>query len=72
MYQYLVYLMEHGVYTAKFEKDTPEEADMIIDQARESGLFEKYLLIVRDTIHDMPVQMETDYFSAMTRNKKGR
>jgi hypothetical protein len=72
MYEYIVYLMEHGVYTTKNVKKTQEEADMIINQARETGLFEKYLLIVRDVNLDMPVQMETDYFSAMTRNKKGR
>lgn len=72
MYEYLVYLMQHGVYTKKYKLNTQEEANEVIDAAREYGEFEKYLLIVRNVELDMPVQMETDYFSAMTRKRKGR
>jgi len=69
MYEYLVYLMEHGVYTERVKCKSQDEADIVIDEASRDDRYEKYLLIVRDVKLDMPVQMETDYFSAINRKR---
>lgn len=74
MLEYRVYLMKHGVYEKCVRCDNEDEANIVIDMARndEEHEYEKYLLIVRDKVLDMPVQMETDYFSALTHDRKGR
>lgn len=72
MYEYLVYLMKNGQYVECVRCNSQDEADIIIDTEQKEGNYEKYLLIIRDKILNQPVGMETDYFSVLTHNRKGR
>lgn len=67
--EWLVYLMKNCVYKECVRCKTQEEADIVIEQARQED-YEKYLLVVRDVKLNMPIQMEMDNFDYKTRNKE--
>lgn len=70
MIEYIVYLQKNGVYVEGVRCKNQDEVDIIIDTAEE---YERYLLVVRDKVLNMPINLEYGEIPKnKTRYRKGR